>query len=133
MADICKKSFLIILKFIPFVLALGYFMGTLLPLLGISFYPGWIWGISFLPFLFILIASYLFKFCLYHRLFLYYSFGVELLNNIKFWLGITSTSAISIVLILLLFFIICIITLIEHLKHNEQIRIIKNCSAKHHK
>lgn len=132
MADIYRKTFLVVLKFIPFILALCYFIGTILPLLGVSFYPGWIWGISLISFLFILAASYLFKFCFYHRIFLYYAFGVELLNNIKFWIGITSNSMIIVVLILLSFFIVCTIALINYLKHNEQVRIFKDCPTKYH-
>lgn len=132
MADIYRKTFLVTLKFIPFILASCYFIGTLLPLLGVYFYPGWIWGISLISFLFILAASYLFKFCFYHRIFLYYAFGVELLNNIKFWIGITSNSMIMAILVLLSFFIVCIIALINYLKHNEQVRIFKDRSTKHH-
>jgi len=132
MVDIYRKTFLVALKFIPFILALCYFIGTLLPLLGISFYPGWIWGISLISFLFILAASYLFKFCFYHRIFLYYAFGIELLNNIKFWFGITPNSMVIVILVLLSFFIVCTIALINYLKHNEQVRIFKDCPTKHH-
>lgn len=120
-----KKLFLITLKFIPFILAFLYFIGTLLPLFGILICPGFIWGISLYSFVFILIASYLFKFCFYHRIFLYYAFGVELLNNAKFWFNISATSMIPVVLVILTFFIICVIALINYLKHNEQVKIIK--------
>lgn len=120
-----KKLFLIALKFIPFILAFLYFIGTLLPLFGILIYPGFIWGVSLHSFVFILIASYLFKFCFYHRIFLYYAFGVELLNNAKFWFNISATSMIPVVLVLLTFFIVCVIALINYLKHNEQVKIIK--------
>lgn len=120
-----KKLFLIILKFIPFILASLYFIGTLLPLFGILIYPGFVWGISLYSFVFILIASYLFKFCFYHRIFLYYAFGVELLNNAKFWFNISTTNMIPVVLIFLAFFIVCAIAFINYLKHNEQVKIIK--------
>lgn len=120
-----RKLFLITLKFLPFTLAFLYFMGTLLPLFGVLIYPGFVWGISLYSFIFILITSYLFKFCFYHRIFLYYAFGVELLNNVKFWFHISASSMIPVVLVLLGFFIVCVIALINYLKHNEQVKIIK--------
>ena len=67
------KTELLILKYIPFLLAIIYFVNTLLSLFDINAVVlSYIAGISILPWVFILISSFVFRFCTYHRIPLYY-------------------------------------------------------------
>lgn len=72
------KLLLQTLKVLPMVLAFCDCMNTYLTFYGIELpILSYIGGISFTSWLFIYIAAIVFKFCIYHRMFLYY----VLLNN----------------------------------------------------
>lgn len=45
-------------------------------------------GISLLPLLFLYLASYVFRFCIYHRMFLHYILAVDVVNLVDFYVGI---------------------------------------------
>ena len=83
------KLLLIVLKFIPMVTALCYLLNTVFACFGI--YPEFlshIAGMSLLPWLFILIAAHVFKFCIYHRMFLYYILVSDIISVIDYYIGI---------------------------------------------
>lgn len=75
-----------LLKFLPFVLALLYFITTILHTIG-CFTPilGLIADISLIPLLFLYISSYVFKFCEWHRVPLHYIATTEIFNLIDYW------------------------------------------------
>lgn len=63
------KLLLIVLKVIPMLLALSAMIGMLLDFLGKdSSIFSFIGGVSLLPLLFLYLASYVFRFCEYHRI-----------------------------------------------------------------
>lgn len=67
------KVELIILKFIPMLLALLYFLNTVLPYFNIDVrILNYLGGLSLIPLIFLYVSSYVFKFCFYHRIFLHY-------------------------------------------------------------
>ena len=67
------KIELLLLKTIPYILSFCYITNTVLSYLCIEFEIfSMICGISLLPFIFILISSFVFKFCRYHRIMIYY-------------------------------------------------------------
>ena len=74
------------LKVIPMLLSFLLILNTVL-----SFYAipcdalSMIGGISLLPLLFLYLASYVFRFCRYHRMFLHYLLVTEVLNIIDFY------------------------------------------------
>lgn len=74
------KVMLFTLRIIPMCMALCEFLHTFLSLVCHIESPvlSYIGGCSFITWLFIYIAAIVFKFCIYHRMFLYY----VLLNNI---------------------------------------------------
>ena len=76
------KCFLIFLKVLPMVLAGLFLLNTTLSFFDID-WPvlSYIAGVGLIPWLFIFIASYLFRFCEYHRMFLWYI----LVNNLLCW------------------------------------------------
>lgn len=100
------KALLIILKFIPMITALGYALNILLACFGIdAAILSYFCGMSLLPWLFILLATYVFKFCTYHRMFLYYILANDCLNIIDYYIGIP---VISVDLIMIHMVILCI-------------------------
>ena len=83
------KTLLIILKIIPMITAFGYALNTLFAFIGIDtpLFSN-ICGMSVLPWSYILLSSYVFKFCAYHKMFLYYILTVDSLNIIDYYIGI---------------------------------------------
>jgi len=83
------KLLLVVLKFIPMITAMCYLLNTALALIGIDApVLSHICGMSLLPWLFILIATYVFKFCAYHRMFLYYILVSDIINIFDYYVGI---------------------------------------------
>jgi len=83
------KLLLVVLKFIPMITAMCYLLNTALALVGIDApVLSHICGMSLLPWLFILIATYVFRFCTYHRMFLYYILVSDVINIFDYYVGI---------------------------------------------
>jgi hypothetical protein len=71
------------------VTALCYLLNTVFACFGI--YPEFlshISGMSLLPWLFILIATHVFRFCAYHRMFLYYILVSSVISIVDYYIGI---------------------------------------------
>ena len=76
------KLFLGFLKIIPMLLAGLYLLNTVLSYFDLDYSViSYIAGIGIIPWLFIMIASYVLRFCEYHRMFLWYI----AVNNIVCW------------------------------------------------
>lgn len=76
------KLFLGFLKIIPMLLAGLYLLNTILSYFDIDYsIISYVAGIGIIPWLFILMASYVLHFCEYHRMFLWYI----AVNNIICW------------------------------------------------
>lgn len=70
------------LKILPMLMAGLYLTNTILSSFGIDYSIfSYLTGIGVIPWIFILMSSYQFKFCEYHRMFLWYILG----NNIICW------------------------------------------------
>ena len=77
------------IKVIPMLLALTSLLNTVLSYFEIDApILSYIGGISILPLLFLYLSSYVFRFCLYHRLFLHYVTLNWILNIIDYYWGI---------------------------------------------
>lgn len=80
------KLFIIVLKYIPLLIALCYVLNTVTAVFGIYIEPlSNIAGMSLLTWIFFYIATYVFKFCIYHRMFLWYILIDDLLNIIDYY------------------------------------------------
>ena len=83
------KVTLIALKVIPMLLALCALLNTVL-----SFFSlpcdvlSMIGGVSLLPLAFLYLVSYVFQYCIYHRMFLHYLLVTDILNIFDFYIGI---------------------------------------------
>lgn len=104
------KIELIVLKYIPFILAIMYFINTLLSLFKVNaIVLSYIAGISILPWVFILISSFVFKFCSYHRIPLYYILVNDSINIIDGYYELPISDLIFISIHSVIFFL-CFIT-----------------------
>lgn len=121
------KSFLILLKLLPGLIALTFVVNVVLSFHNIDVYfLSYIGGISLLPIIFIYIATYVFKFCSCHRMFLHYTVISNILAIIDYYIGIPVSDCTMLTIYLFGFFIVLIIILWLHLKY------MKN-AAEHHK
>lgn len=83
------KLELLFLKIIPFIEGLIYLTNTVLSYFYIDLpILSFIGGLSFLPLIFILISSFVFKFCIYHRLPIYYIALSDAINYYDIIIGI---------------------------------------------
>ena len=82
------KIMIYLLKVLPMLMAAFGFLNTALSLCGIDApLISFISGLSLLPLLFFWFSSYVFKFCEYHRLPLYYILIIDILNWIDYRYG----------------------------------------------
>ena len=83
------KLLIIVLKFIPMLTALCYMSSTIFNYFGYNIEPlSNIGGMSLLTWLFIYLASIVFNFCAYHRVFLWYIFIDDIFNIIDYYITI---------------------------------------------
>jgi len=83
------RLLLIVIKYIPFVIGMFYFLSTILSCFGvITVIIPVISQLSIFSGLFILLASYVFDFCIWHRLPIYYCWTVDILSFIDITYGI---------------------------------------------
>mgnify|MGYP000231502087 FL=1 len=78
------KLLLLVLKYIPMVIALCYMLNTMFyiePLSNIA-------GVSLLTWIFLYLASVVFEFCSYHRMFLWYILIDDVLNIVDYYWNI---------------------------------------------
>ena len=79
-----QRLLLLVLKYIPMVIALCYMLNTMFyiePLSNIA-------GVSLLTWVFLYLASVVFEFCSYHRMFLWYILIDDILNIVDYYWNI---------------------------------------------
>ena len=83
------KVVLVSLKIIPMLLALFDIANTAIGIIGLEcHWVSYFGGISFLTLAFLYLASYVFRFCAYHRMFLHYVLLTNTISVIDFEFGI---------------------------------------------
>lgn len=83
------RVFLLVLKVIPYIVSIGSLVYMILYYYGIELkFMDYTFSCSVLPWLFIYISSFLFRFCLYHRIPLYYIAVSDIVNFIDSLYGI---------------------------------------------
>ena len=83
MNKISYRLFLFTLKAIPYIISLFYILFTVGCYFGIELnIIGYIASCSVLTWLFLYVSSFVFKFCIYHRLPLYYILINDIINTI---------------------------------------------------
>jgi len=115
------KLLLVTLKFIPMVTALCYMFNVLFSYLGIDLpVLSQVGGMSMLTWLFIWIATYVFKFCIYHRMFLYYILISDLLNITDYYVGIPLSTTRLLMLHLVIICVFMFLILYTYVKCNKK-------------
>ena len=83
------KLLLVMLKYIPILISFIYVLNTFATFVGIDIpAANNIAGMSLLTWIFMYIATIVFKFCSYHRMFLYYILIVDTINIVDYYTGI---------------------------------------------
>lgn len=83
------KLELILLKYLSVTIGLCYLLNTILSYFKIDIILfSFIAGLSILPTIFILISSFVFKFCIYYRLPIYYAIVCDIINYYDLYIGI---------------------------------------------
>lgn len=83
------KLLIVMLKYIPMIISLCYLANTITAYVGIDIpVLSSIAGMSLLTWIFMYIATIVFKFCSYHRMFLYYILIVDIINIIDYYISI---------------------------------------------
>lgn len=115
------KVELIILKFIPMVLALMYFFNTILPYFNIDTRVlNYLGGLSLIPMIFLYVSSYVFKFCFYHRIFLHYIVINYIISVYDEYIGIPLDNYNYVVLNCLIMFIVIAIATISYVNRRNK-------------
>jgi hypothetical protein len=114
------KVFLLFLKCIPFVLALSNVLNTIFSYFCIELvFLTYMSSIGIIPMLFMYLAAYVFRFCIYHRIFLDYTSLSTCITIYDYYVGIPIVDAGIMTLQLALFFIASVVALITHLKQKK--------------
>lgn len=111
------KLELIGIKYIPIIIALLYFVDTMLDAFKVEIdILSHLFGMSFLPWCFFFLSSIVFKFCLFHRLPLYYIALNHILSMVDYYIGIPMDLQGWVVGQIGLLFIFIIWMILEHQK-----------------
>lgn len=115
--DISKSLYklnLYLIKITPFIISVGYIINNVLLSFNIHVpFLDDIINLSLIPFIVLYISSFVFKFCIYHRLPLYYILFIDLINLINACTDIFTGNTINIIVS-----VIGVITLgIVYIKH----------------
>lgn len=110
-SKILYKIEILVLKYIPFLVAFLYFLNTVLSMCSINTsILSYIAGISILPWVFLLLSSFVFKFCNYHRVPLYYILVNDIVNITDEYFQLPISNLLFIAVHSIIFFI-CFITI----------------------
>lgn len=116
------------LKVIPMLLAATTLLNQVLSFFNIDWeILGFIGGISLLPMIFLYLASYCFKFCSYHRMFLHYVVVCDIITLYDYYIGIPIS---AVTLFLLNLIIAGVFLFIILYLHQKDVRSYKETVAK---
>lgn len=116
------KLLIIVLKFIPMLTALCYMTSTIFNYFDYNIEPlSNLGGMSLLTWVFIYLASVVFKFCSYHRMFLWYVLVDDLVNIVDYYWNIPISTDNILMLHNIWIGITLFIVLILYVKDNKRI------------
>lgn len=114
------KIELYLIKIIPIIISVLYFINTILSCIGINLEIfSVLGGMSLLPLIFFYVSSYAFRFCSYHRMFLNYILTSETLAWIDYKYNIISTDKVYLTTTIILFSLTIIIATYLKFRNNE--------------
>lgn len=111
------KLLLVLLKSIPVLMVILDVANTVIGFFGYEcIWISYVGGVSLLPLLFIYLASFVFGFCTYHRMFIYYVLVTNTLSTVDYTVGLPITNDGLIAVHCFLFGIFCFLVLHFYLK-----------------
>lgn len=85
------KVFLVALKILPMLISLCYLLNTITAYLGYNIEIfSFIGGVSLLPWIFLYISAVVFRFCMYHKMFLFYILSDDIINYLDYFFDFTT-------------------------------------------
>lgn len=125
--NVSHKSFLLILKYIPYIISIVYIISTIGGFFGLNLVGlGYIFSMSFSSWLFMLLASFIFKYCVIHRLPLYYIALNDVLNITDYYIEIpVETATLFKIHLLVIFGFISLYTYL-YVKNSKKSFIVDN-------
>lgn len=129
-SKIWHKILLILVKYIPFVIAIFYLICLIFGCCGIQLFilPSLIY-ISPSCGILILVMSKVLKFCIWHRLPIYYCFLMDILSTIDYKYGITISNVNLIIIYMIITVMFILLGMYLKERYNAKIRVIKNQSS----
>ena len=101
-----------VIKVLPMVIAFIYILSTVLNYFDVNTTMlNIIGGMSFLPLTFLYIASFAFRFCEYHRMFLHYIAASDFVNWLDYVVNIPITDLQYLIMLVVLYGITCFVAL----------------------
>jgi hypothetical protein len=117
------------IKYIPFIISIMYFIDTILDAFKVDIgILSHLFGMSFLPWCFLLLSSYVFKFCLFHRIPLYYIALNHVISLVNYYIGIPLELKPWLVLHILIVFVFSAWAVGEHQKEQKNVEHTKETS-----
>lgn len=85
------KILIVALKVLPMVISLCYLLNTIFAYIGYNTEIfSFIGGVSLLPWIFLYLATTVFRFCMYHKIFLIYILISDLINYLDYYFDFTT-------------------------------------------
>lgn len=85
------KVFLVALKVLPMLISLCYLFNTITAYLGYNIEIfSFIGGVSLLPWIFLYVSAAVFRFCMYHKMFLFYILSDDVINYLDYFFDFTT-------------------------------------------
>lgn len=119
-AYILNKLFVVMLKYAPVVMVICCIINTTGAYFGYDMgFLSYVSGISLIPWLFMLVASRVFRFCVYHRFMLYYIIIDDIINAIDYYLCIPVD---DFKILMIHYVVLGVVMSVAVYKHNKKIR-----------
>lgn len=124
MAKLSKKQIYKIelgfLKVIPVLIAVIYTVSSFTSYFGLDIQLlSILGGTSFVPLMFILVSSFCFEFCIFHRIFIYYILALNCINYYDWYIGIPVSDKNLLIIVSILFMCSCLLALFFYLRRKK--------------
>lgn len=121
MVEIWHKTFLLFVKYVPFIIATVYLIINIASCFGITLIilPN-LFYMSPITALFIIAASFAFKFCIWHRLPIYYALLLQGIATIDYYSNVLITSNIMLFVYLIITLIFILLGMYLKNKYNKK-------------
>lgn len=108
------------LKVIPILIAVIYTVSSFTSYFGLDIQLlSILGGTSFVPLMFILVSSFCFGFCIFHRIFIYYIFALNCINYYDWYIGIPVSDKNLLIIVSILFMCSCSLALFFYLRRKK--------------